>query len=411
LVVRSDAPRWGWIFFAAAAVFIASAAVVSFAGVTPFERRFYTAVTTAVPNALVFRTITRLGSATVLLPASLVLVALLPRQFLRRWWVWVIVMLLVSTLEGLGKVGIGRPRPGGMRLGFPSGHTAAAAAFYGMACYFFVGVVPRWGRSCLYGAAAGLVLIVGLSRMVLRVHWPLDVLGGAALGIAVLAAAAWWHERYPVDLARAPSPISPARRRWIHARQNVLSLGLVAVLFLSPPMAAANSLFERVLDVAGAVFMLAGLLLRLWAAAHAGRQGLLRVRPPDRLVTTGPYAVMRHPLSLANLLTGVGVVLMAESGLGLVLIPAALVALYRLTVPFEDAHLAERFGREYADYRARVPAFAPPTRATLAAARSALRAEGPVSWRSVVWALPTVAVTLALALLAEVSEGLPRLLR
>jgi hypothetical protein len=60
-------------------------------------RGSYETVTTLVPNVLAFRWITRLGGAGVLLPASVLLVVLLPRQFLRRWWVWVIVMIVVST--------------------------------------------------------------------------------------------------------------------------------------------------------------------------------------------------------------------------------------------------------------------------------------------------------------------------
>ena len=183
--VRDAGRRWVFILLAAAAVFVASAATVSLAGVPVFERRFYEALTTAIPNALVFRRITRLGSVNVLLPLSVFLVVLLPRQFLRRWWVWVVVMIAVTTLEGLGKVAIGRSRPGGMRLGFPSGHTAAAAAFYPMACYFFEGVVRRWVKHALYALAAVLIVLVAVSRMVLRVHWPLDVVGGAALGILV----------------------------------------------------------------------------------------------------------------------------------------------------------------------------------------------------------------------------------
>ena len=103
----------------------------------------------------------------------------------------------------MGKVGVGRPRPGGMRLGFPSGHTAAAASFYLMACYFFEGVVRRWQKYALYVLAIVIIGLVGLSRMILRVHWPLDVLGGAALGVAVFAAAAWWHERSAATAATA----------------------------------------------------------------------------------------------------------------------------------------------------------------------------------------------------------------
>ena len=408
--MRDAGRRWVFIFLAAAAVFVVSAATVALAGVPAFERRFYEALTTAVPNALVFRRITRLGSVSVLLPLSVFLVVLLPRQFLRRWWVWVVVMIAVTTLEGLGKVGIGRSRPGGMRLGFPSGHTAAAAAFYPMACYFFEGVVRRWVKHAFYALAVVLIVLVALSRMLLRVHWPLDVLGGAALGLAVFAAAAWWHERYPVEDI-LPAAVPPPWRGWIYRWQNVLPFALVSVLFVVPPLAVSGTPFDRGLDVAGGACVLTGLALRLWAVGHRDTPSTFPARPPTRLATTGPYALMRHPLSLANLLTGVGVALIAENGLALIVVPTALIAMYRVTVPLEDAWLAGRFGRAYVEYCGRVPALPRIALATFAAVWSAIGSIGSTSWRSVIRGLVAVAATLALAVLAEMSERLPHLFR
>jgi undecaprenyl-diphosphatase len=408
--VRDAGRRWAWILLAAAAVFIASAVTVSLTGVPAFERASYEALTRAVPNALVFRRITRLGSVTVLLPLSVFLIVLLPRQFLRRWWMWIVVMVAVTMLEGFGKLGIGRPRPEGMRLGFPSGHTAAAAAFYLMACYFFEGVVRRWVKHALYGFAVTVILLVGLSRMILRVHWPLDVLGGAALGVVVFAAAAWWHERYPLEDI-VPAAVPARWRRWIYRWQNVLPFALVLVLFLTPPLGVAGTPFDTILDALGGVCMATGLGLRLWAAAHRVRQPLAPARPPARLVTTGPYALMRHPLPLANLLTGVGGALIAESGPALLVVPTALIAMYRITTPLEDAWLAERFGRAYDDYCARVPALPRVALASFAAVWSAIGLLGSTSWRTLVRRLPAVAGTLALAALAEMSERLPHLLR
>ena len=405
--VRDAGRRWAFILLAAAAVFVASAAAVSLAGVPLFERRFYEALTTAIPNALVFRRVTRLGSVSVLLPVSVFLVVLLPRQFLRRWWVWVVVMIAVTTLEGLGKVSIGRSRPGGMRLGFPSGHTAAAAAFYPMACYFFEGVVRRWVKYALYALAAVLIVLVALSRMVLRVHWPLDVVGGAALGLAVFAAAAWWHERYPVEDA-VPAAVPPPWRVWIYRWQNVLPFSLLPVLFVIPPLALAGTPFDRALDVGGGACMVTGLLLRLWAAVHRDTPSAVPARPPTQPATTGPYALMRHPLPLANLLTGVGVALIAENALALIVVPAVLIAMYRITVALEDAWLAERFGRAYLDYCARVPALPRIALPTFAAVWSAV---GSMSWRQDVRSLIAAAATLALAVLAEMSERIPHLLR
>jgi undecaprenyl-diphosphatase len=398
------------MFVAAAAVYLASAATVSLTGVPALELRFYEALTAVIPNALVFRRITRLGAVTVLLPLSVFLVVLLPRQFLRRWWMWIVVMIAVTTLEGLGKIGIGRPRPGSMRLGFPSGHTAAAAAFYLMACYFFESVVRRWAKYALYVLAVVIIALVGLSRMVLRVHWPLDVLGGAALGVAVFAAAAWWHERYPLEDI-VPAAVPPRWRAWIYRWQNVLPFGLVVLPFLTPPLALTGTPFDLVLDVLGAACMATGLALRLWAAAHRDGQPALPARPPERLATTGPYALMRHPVPLANILTGIGGALIAESGLALLIVPTALIAMYRVTVPLEDAWLAERVGRTYVEYCARVPALPRIALASFAAVWSAVGSPGSASWATVARRLPAMATTLGLAAVAEVSERVPHLLR
>ena len=377
-------------------------------GVPTAEREFYNAVTRAIPNALYFRRITRFGAVDMLLPLAVFLIVLLPRQFLRRWWMWIVVMIAVTTLEGLGKVGIGRTRPGGMRLGFPSGHTAAAAAFYLMVCYFFEGVVRRWQKYVLYGLAVVVIAMVGLSRMVLRVHWPLDVLGGAALGVAVFAAAAWWHEWYPLEDI-VPAAVPPRWRAWIYRWQNVLPFALVVLPFLTPPLALAGTPFDLVLDVLGAACMATGLALRLWAATHRDGQPAVPARPPDRLVTSGPYALMRHPVPLANVLTGIGGALIAESGLALLLVPTALIAMYRVTVPLEDAWLAERLGRAYIDYCARVPALPRIALATFAAVWSARGSLGSLSWVTLAHRLPATAVTLALAIVAEMSEWLPHL--
>jgi undecaprenyl-diphosphatase len=46
-------------------------------------------------------------------------------------------------------------------------------------------VLPQWGRKvAVWATAAGLVAVIGLSRLYLGASWLTDVLGGAALGTA-----------------------------------------------------------------------------------------------------------------------------------------------------------------------------------------------------------------------------------
>lgn len=63
---------------------------------------------------------------------------------------------------------------------FPSGHTSRAFAIAAFLAYRF-----RWRVGA---AATAFAVLVGLSRIYLGVHWPSDVLGGAALGIGLVAA-------------------------------------------------------------------------------------------------------------------------------------------------------------------------------------------------------------------------------
>jgi hypothetical protein len=80
-------------------------------------------------------------------------------------------------------------------------------------------------------------------------------------------------------------------------------------------------------------------------------------------------------------------------------------------VPLEDAWLAERFGRTYIDYCARVPALPRIALASFAAVWSAIGSLGSMSWPTLVRRLPAMVLTLALAAVAEMSERLPHLLR
>jgi len=110
----------------------------------------------------------------------------------RAWWTaaWVLTAAgLVGLLTAALKELVGRQRPqfaeGGARyesLSFPSGHSS------GIACLVTVLLVLAWprlapsARRVWLGLGLALVLLVGLTRMWLGVHFLSDVLGGWVFG-------------------------------------------------------------------------------------------------------------------------------------------------------------------------------------------------------------------------------------
>jgi membrane-associated phospholipid phosphatase len=117
-------------------------------------------------------------------------------------WLVAALMLGFGLTVGLKEViAIERPPAAVQHIpadgnGIPSGHTSGAVTVYGaLAALYSVG--PRRLRYAAAAIAAGLV---GLSRVVLGVHYVADVIGGAVLGLAVIAVVLWArdHDRSPL---------------------------------------------------------------------------------------------------------------------------------------------------------------------------------------------------------------------
>jgi membrane-associated phospholipid phosphatase len=75
--------------------------------------------------------------------------------------------------------------------GFPSGHALGTTMVWGGLAL----VVERGTRRARFAVAGAVVALVSLSRLVLGVHYLVDVLAGTLLGIAVLGGLYWLTER------------------------------------------------------------------------------------------------------------------------------------------------------------------------------------------------------------------------
>ncbi|WP_436928424.1 phosphatase PAP2 family protein [Halosimplex halobium] len=74
--------------------------------------------------------------------------------------------------------------------GFPSGHALGTTMVWGG-----LALVVDWGTARQrFGTAAGVIVLVALSRLVLGVHYLVDVVVGTAVGVALLGALYWFAD-------------------------------------------------------------------------------------------------------------------------------------------------------------------------------------------------------------------------
>jgi protein-S-isoprenylcysteine O-methyltransferase Ste14 len=114
------------------------------------------------------------------------------------------------------------------------------------------------------------------------------------------------------------------------------------------------------LRAAGVGLYAGGFLLVHWAEAHLGRLFSVQVelQPDHRLVTDGPFRMVRHPRYLGIVLFLAGIALVFRSWLGLALV-APVIGILRWRIADEEQLLADAFGAEWVAYARRTPGLLP----------------------------------------------------
>lgn len=118
----------------------------------------------------------------------------------RRWRVglWGLTAVWVEgPIDNVVKSAVARVRPhlldpvaSAPGYSFPSGHSLGAMVCLGVIAASLAPVLPQAARRALWSVGGALVVLVGVSRVELGVHYPSDVLAGWLLGAAWLAASA-----------------------------------------------------------------------------------------------------------------------------------------------------------------------------------------------------------------------------
>jgi protein-S-isoprenylcysteine O-methyltransferase Ste14 len=98
--------------------------------------------------------------------------------------------------------------------------------------------------------------------------------------------------------------------------------------------------------------------LGLWLSRVTDRIVFAEVRDPPRVIDSGVFAHVRHPMYLGSLCMDLGL-FMTTCSIFCLDILAVMFVFYDRIAAFEERDLAQRFGNEYANYARRVRRWVP----------------------------------------------------
>jgi len=175
---------------------------------------------------------------------------------------------------------------------------------------------------------------------------------------------------FAIRVRRAGERVMPDRKAVEHEGRGTfavrvlmfcLLLAWLVLYAINPPwMEALSVALPDWLRWAGFILGLASLGLWTWTQVALGKEWSpqLQLRQEHHLVTTGPYARVRHPLYTAMFGYGAGMALVTAN-LVFIILAAMMVAGAVARIPREEQMMIEGFGDEYTAYMQRTGRFFP----------------------------------------------------
>jgi protein-S-isoprenylcysteine O-methyltransferase Ste14 len=141
---------------------------------------------------------------------------------------------------------------------------------------------------------------------------------------------------------------------------------LIAIALLSLPRIPLPWLYLQLWPAGlwpfwlGAAVTNAGLLFAVWARVHLGRNWSrsVTIKEGHELITTGPYAVVRHPIYTGILIGFLGTAIALSQVRGFIVFVLILLV-FCVKFRMEEQWMRSQFGETYANYAHRTAALVP----------------------------------------------------
>ena len=140
-----------------------------------------------------------------------------------------------------------------------------------------------------------------------------------------------------------------------HRMRDSRILVIVTILtgFFFSTLFHDSTIEHNAMDFAGYLLVMACAIGRIYCTAFIG--GSKNVA----LITWGPYSLCRNPLYFCSIVGAAGIGLMSTSIIAFLTITIGFIFIYLSLIQREEAFLSERFGADFAAYRARIPRLVP----------------------------------------------------
>jgi protein-S-isoprenylcysteine O-methyltransferase Ste14 len=158
------------------------------------------------------------------------------------------------------------------------------------------------------------------------------------------------------------------RSPWLYIGSSVLFFGIAFYGWVPIPLSVSSST-RTVMLMIGSLFYFPGMTLLLWGRLALGKNyfvstGLgVQLFSDHQLVTTGPYAIVRHPMYTGLFLGALGSLLIYTTWTTAYF--ACFAPLLFVRAHREETVLSAEFGGQWIEYCKRVPAFIPRLRKEL----------------------------------------------